>query len=76
MLEMEKAIAQMVENTFFRVYSSMYMKLSPHSGKGVSCYGYMNELLQIWEGGRFISYHEVVSTKCLPACSCLMVNSG
>lgn len=28
MLEMEKAIAQMVEKTFFRVYSSMHMKIS------------------------------------------------
>lgn len=28
MLEMDKTITQMVEKTFFRVYSSMYMKIS------------------------------------------------
>lgn len=83
MLEMDKTITQMIEKTFFRVYSSMCMKISPQKLKlnrccnkrGVSGYGCVNELLQIWEGCRFTSYHEVVSTKCLPACTCLVVNS-
>lgn len=43
--------------------------------RGLSVYGCVSELLQIWKEWCFSSYTEVVPTKYLPACSCPMVNS-
>lgn len=85
-IQMDKNIIQVVRKSFFRVYSSKYMKTSLKKFNwidaaigyleiGVSGYGCVSELLQIWEECWFTTYNKVVSAKYLPARSCLMVNS-